>query len=532
MDLLGPFALVALVLLAAALAAGLVDRAPLSFPILFLGLGLGLGPGALDVVRVELDAPVVAIIAITTLSLVLFLDAVNLDLAALRHDWLTPAITLGPGTLLTIAGITLAAVVVVGLPWPSALVAGAALASTDAVTLRDVLRDQRLPGSVRRTLAVEAGTNDVIVLPVLLLTVALATGGAQGPAAWVGLLGQLLVLSPLAGGLVGWASAQLMGRVDRIAPIRTEYQSIYGIGLVLTSYVAGEAVGGSGFVAAFAAGVAVSVSNESLCDCFLELGQTLVEVLLLAAFVLFGAVLSGLFTLDALLPGIGLGLLVLIVIRPAAVGGVLVVRRTRLSAGARLAIGWFGPRGLASLLLALLAVQAGVPGATALFVTVGAVVATSVLLHGTTVGAVAGAYDRRYGASVQPEDRDGGLGVLRHGRDEVPRIEADELREALRAGRALVVDARAEAGRRATPRTIAGGRWIPPDQLDVAVETLPSDRIVATWCTCPQDATAARSAGRLRARGLDARVLRGGLEAARAAGLETEAVTDPTGATP
>ncbi len=514
MDLLAGFALVSVVLVGAALAAGMVDRAPLSFPIVFLGLGLLLGPGAAGVVDVGLDDAIVEIVAITTLSLVLFLDAVHLDVGALRAQWWVPALTLGPGTVVTIGGVAGAAVLLLGWSWPLALIAGATLASTDAVTLRDVLRDERLPTSVRRSLAVEAGTNDVIVLPVLLVTIAVASGQTTGAPGWLLFAAQLLVFGPLAGAAVGGGGAWIMARVDRRTPIRLEYQSIFGVGLVLLAYVAGEAVGGSGFLAAFAAGLAVGLGNQALCDCFLDLGQVLVEVLLLAAFVLFGAVLSGLIGQTPLLPALALAAIALLVVRPVGVVGALTLRRTMLSPAARLVIGWFGPRGLASLLLALLAVRAGIPGAETLFAVVGVVVAVSVVVHGTTVGAVAGAYDRRHGDEVSPEDRDATpIGVLGRSDDDVPRIDAAELASLLAEDAAVVVDARAPSARRTRPTAIPDSRPISPDELAAAATGLPRDRVIVTWCTCTNDATAARSAATLRDAGLDARVLAGGLDA-------------------
>lgn len=520
MDLLGPFALVAVVLVLSALAAGLVDRAPLSFPIVFLGLGLLLGPGVTGVVTVDLEAPIVGVVAITTLSLVLFLDAVHLDIDELRADWWVPALTLGPGTLATIGLVAVIAVPLISWPWVTALIAGATLASTDAVTLRDVLRDERLPSSIRRALAVEAGTNDLIVLPVLLVLIAVATGQAVGWLGWLWFAVQLLVLGPAAGAAVGAGGAKLMAAVDRRAPVRLEYQSVYGVGLVLTAFVAGEVVGGSGFLAAFAAGIAVSLSNDTLCDCFLDLGQVLVEVLLLSAFVLFGAVLSQELGAAPILPAVVLGVLAIVVLRPAAVAGVLTWRRASLSPAARLLIGWFGPRGLASLLLALIAVQAGVPGGRELFAVVGVVVSISVVVHGVTGTPASAWYARRHGDDVQPEDREGtAVGVLRDAGDVAPRIDVDALAEGLQSPMPpTVVDARSAGSRRQQPFVIPGSVWAPPDALPGWLAVQPDSVPLAFWCTCTADATAARAARQATARGFDASAIRGGLAAWRASG--------------
>lgn len=527
----------AAVLVAAALAAGVIARGPVSFPLLFLGLGLLLGPGLLDVVTIDLDAPLLTIVAVMTLSLVLFLDAVNLDVEGLRRDWWVPALALGPGTLLTIALVTTAGVLLFAWSWPVALVAGAALASTDAVTLRDTLRDERLPYSLRRSLAVEAGTNDLIILPVLLVAIAVATGQATGALGWTWFAVQLLVIGPATGAAVGLGGARLMAWVDARTTVPREHQSIYGVALVLVAFAVGELVGGSGFLAAFAAGLAVSVANTDLCDCVLDLGQVAAEILLLAAFVLFGIVLSA--QLQGLPPlaGLALGLVVLFVARPVAVGGVLALARTSLSGRAIALFAWFGPRGLASLLLALLAVQAGVPGAEPVFAAVGGVVALSVVLHGTTSTPLAGLYARREAGEVRPEDRAiSATDALRHVEtDEVPRIDVDELLGQLAgADPPVIVDVRTDVARRVRPRTIPGSLWVPPEAIERWLEEdLPhgpdgNPRPLVLWCTCREEATAARVAAAARHRGVDAVALRGGLSAWERAGQPVGDLPVPT----
>jgi cell volume regulation protein A len=120
--------------------------------------------------------------AIATLSLifVLFLDAVQLRLDE-RANWKLPLLVLGPGTGLTIAIIALAAWILLSATLVQALLLGAILSSTDPVVLRDVIRDQRIPRSIRHTLGIEAGTNDLVVLPIVLILIAVA----HGPS-WVG----------------------------------------------------------------------------------------------------------------------------------------------------------------------------------------------------------------------------------------------------------------------------------------------------------------------------------------------------------
>ena len=200
MEVEGLFAVGAAVLTISALLAGVVARAPLSFPIIFLGLGLVLGEGTTGAVSVDLDSEFLQTVAFATLALVLFLDAMNLELAVMRRDWVVPALTLGPGALLVIVLTAVAAMVVTGLDPVIAFIVGAVLASTDPVVLRDILRDDRIPRSVRNALSIEGGTNDLIVLPPILILV----GGrdprgdaARSPGSASS--GELLVIGPLGG---------------------------------------------------------------------------------------------------------------------------------------------------------------------------------------------------------------------------------------------------------------------------------------------------------------------------------------------
>lgn len=520
MELLVPLGFAGGALVLAALAAGFVDRAPLSFPMLFLGLGLVLGDGATGALSLDLDAPVLTLVAVTLLSLVLFLDSAQLDVASLRRDWQVPTLTLGPGTLLTILGAAAGASVLFDVSWAVAGIIGASLASTDAVTLRDVLRDDRIAPSVRRALGVEAGMNDVLILPVLLILAAVAADLAQSPTDWLNFLVRLLVLGPITGALIGAIGATVMGRISATRVVREEYQSLFGVGLVLLAYVAGEALGGSGFLAVFAAGLAVNTVNHELCDCFLTFGQILAEVLLLVAFVLFGAMLSGVLTVASVPFGVTLAAFVLVVVRPVAILGALATRRSLLSRPARLVIAWFGPRGLASLLLALLVVQGGVPGGEVVVHAVGWVVVVSVFVHGITTTPVAAWYGRRAAAVTLPESREGeAVDVLVDRGADAPRITADEL-FADQSGQApwTIVDVRTPGARAVEPEVIPGSVSVSPADLRDFLAKLPAPSRLAFWCTCPEEATAARAARRAQAHGHEAVAIRGGLHAWRDAG--------------
>jgi NhaP-type Na+/H+ or K+/H+ antiporter len=483
------FAVAAGVLTISALLAGIVARAPLSFPLVFLALGLVMGDGTTGALSVDLDSEALKAVAFATLALVLFLDAMNLELAVMRRDWLIPTLTLGPGTLLVIALTAVAAMLIAGLDPVIAFMVGAVLASTDPVVLRDIVRDDRLPRSVRNALSIEGGTNDLIVLPPILILIAVATHEAAGVSSWLGFLGELLIVGPAAGAAVGLGGAWLMSVVDEHRPVRREWQALYGIGLVLAAFAAGEGLGADGFLAAFAAGAAVSLSSRTLCDCFLEFGEVLAELLMLLSFVLFGAVLSSELGDVELLDALLLAALAVLIIRPLAVGGALSLRHTHLSRAGRGFIAWFGPRGLNSLLLALLVVEHGVPEGREVFGIVGVVVLVSVAVHGVTATPLANWYGRRAAAETLPEERESTLAGTFGGRfggapDDAPRITAAELADLLdRPDPPLVVDVRSRGGYARDPYRIPGSISVPPGEVADWGREADRDRLIALYCT-------------------------------------------------
>lgn len=477
--------IIALILLITALASGIVERAPISFPILFLGLGFLFGPSGLGLLDLGVHDPLLEAVAIVSLSLVLFLDAVNLQVDELRADWYTPFLTLGPGTLFVIGGVAGVAYILVGTTPLQSLLLGAILASTDPVVLRDVIRNQQIPRAVRRALSVEAGMNDLVVLPIVLTLIALLRADGGSEMNWGMFLLRILVLSPAIGLAVGGLGAWLMGTVDARMNIRREYQALYGIGLVLAAFTAGQVIQGDGFLAAFFAGLSITLFNVSLCDCFLDYGEVTAEVMMMLAFVLFGALLSSLLGTIALLPAFVLAIIALVLMRPLSLG--LVLLRANMSPLARAFIGWFGPRGLNSLLLALLAVQGHVPGAEALLAITGVVVIVSVLAHGISATPLATWYGRKV-AEARPtlaEERASDFPDLFEPEPtSVPRITPAELAAQLAGPQPpLVLDVRARAAHEADEGQIPGSIRVPPDQIaDWATHQTPA-RAVVTYCT-------------------------------------------------
>jgi NhaP-type Na+/H+ or K+/H+ antiporter len=281
-----------------------------------------------------------------------------------------------------------------------------------------------------------------------------------------------------------------MGRADAVFGIRREYQALYGIGLVLLAFTAAQLPGGDGFLAAFAAGFAVAVLNFDLCDCFLEYGETTAEAAMLLAFVLFGAVISEIAFEVPFLPVLLLAVVVLGVARPLAIG--LVLRRATISRAARAFIGWFGPRGLNSLLLALLVLQNGVPNSQFLLAVVGVVVTVSVVVHGTTATPLSALYGRTVERTTLEEERESTAAGLFEGGEGAPRITPQELARRLESSDPpLVLDVRTRSQYERDTTRIPGAVRVMPDQVqDWAMRYLadhpdgePHLRPIVAYCT-------------------------------------------------
>jgi len=266
-------------------------------------------------------------------------------------------------------------------------------------------------------------------------------------------------------------------------PVKREYQALYGIGLVLASYSAATAVGGDGFLGAFAAGLAVIVLNQTLCDCFLEYGEVTAEMAMLLTFVLFGAVLPGTIGEADIVPAVMLGVLVIFAIRPAVLGAVL--SRARMSWEAHAFVAWFGPRGLNSLLLALLLVHAGVPGAELLLATVGIVVLLSVTIHGASATPITAWYGRKAKEDTLVEEREtNAAGLFEPIQGGVGRMTVDELSELMKSPEPpLVLDVRSRSSFANDGGQIPGGVRVLPDEVATWAKNNHTDRLIVAYCT-------------------------------------------------
>jgi NhaP-type Na+/H+ or K+/H+ antiporter len=462
-------AMVGLVIATSTLLSGAIDRSGVPPAAVFLLLGLLIGPHGLAVLDVGLDAPILREVATLSLVLVLFTDALGLDLKeARRHVWLAVRV-LGPGTLATAAAIALFGWRLLDLEPAAAAVLGAALASTDPVVLRGLLRRPDLPGSARIALRLESGLNDAVLLPIVLAAMSLMSASAP---VWGRLAVDVLLLGPLIGVVVGMAAVGALTVIRSRTGIRRDYEALYSLGVAFTTFAAAEAVHGSGFLAAFAAGLTILALDVELCDCFLEYGETTAEMALLFAFVLFGTSLmwTGVAEMD------GRTLLFaafVLLVRPLIY--MVALLGSGLDARQRLLVSWFGPRGLSSLLLVSLPVFAGLSGGEQLVHLCGVVVLASIALHGASlvVLARAGSRDGKVAAPVGATCSVG------------ERITIDELRALLDSGEPVVIgDARKQRGAEASTLTASGAVRIDPERAVESARALaiPPESHIALYC--------------------------------------------------
>jgi NhaP-type Na+/H+ or K+/H+ antiporter len=465
-------ALIGIVIIVASLLSGVLERSGFPIVAVFLALGAALGPYGLGFVNIGFESPALHALAMLALALVLFSDAVTIDVTEVSRRKPLLWRLLGPGTLAPALLVAVAARFLLGVPWTSAAILGAALASTDPVLLRSVLRSRAFPTVSRIALRIETGMNDVVLLPIVVLSI-IAVGGtsgvSQGGEVARSIVG-LFLLGPALGALVGWLGIILLEQVRSRFTVRRDYESLYAIGLALSAFAFAESVGGSGFLAAFAAGVLVSSQDVELCDCFLEYGEATAEMLLLLTFVALGTSLiwTGLILIDFATVVFAIIALTArtIVLYPVLTHGDVIGRERKL-------IALFGPRGLSSLLLVLLAVFAGVPGAERLFSVACLVVLGSVVLHGTGIAVFLRRNAKPKAAPAPVEAAPVKPRVSLPVVEEVAvpaekvqdKITIDEVRALQAAGEEVIlIDARADRNRRNSETQAAGSIRVHPHE--------------------------------------------------------------------
>jgi sodium/hydrogen antiporter len=402
---------------AVAMASRRLAPTPVSGPMLLVAAGLACGPVGLDLLDLDRDAPAVELLFEVALVAVLFTDASGVRWSELRRDDALPLRLLGLGLPLTMAlGAVVAWLFLPGLAvWELALLA-VILAPTDAALGQPAIADPRVPATVRRGLNVESGLNDGIALPFFVVLLAGATGDTAGTGAGE-VFALALGLSTAVGLAVGFAGARLLAWSTRRGWVNDEWRQVPALGVAAIGYCTTVSLDGSGFITAWVAGLTFGVVWRSSAPpamaatagpaSVVGLAEQMGDVLASLSFFVFGAVLLGPALSEIGWRTLSYAVLSLTLVRMVPVALALVGSRFRPPTV--LYVGWFGPRGLASIVFALLLLEDGPPAAELIVDVVALTVGLSVLLHGATAAWAATVYAAWHAtaAAADPALREG-----------------------------------------------------------------------------------------------------------------------------
>ena len=387
-----------------------LEQTIVTAPIMFTTAGMLMLPAFPAILRFGVNTSVLSWLAETGLVLLLFTDASRTDLATLRSIGNLAVRLLSVGLLLTILlGSVAARLVFPHLSIWEAGILASVLAPTDAGLGQIVVNSSRVPMSIRQALNVEAGLNDGLCVPFLMFFIALAAAKTEGPAAsLMQFIVEQLGYGVLIGGGIGLAGGWLLGLAHRKGWMAESFRQIGVVALPLLCLSVCELAGASMFIAAFVAGLAVQIGFKEAGKHSVEFAEEWGQLFNLSVFFLFG--LLGLRDWPQFNPALALyAILSLTVVRMLPVAIALI--GTRLKPASVVFIGWFGPRGLASIVLGLvyLEQEMHLPGEQTIRLAVIVTVLSSIFAHGFTampgISLYAGRIESLNAAAPEPTRR-------------------------------------------------------------------------------------------------------------------------------
>jgi NhaP-type Na+/H+ or K+/H+ antiporter len=391
--------------------AGAVERTWISGPIVFTLFGLLVGPVGFDLLSMETDREMIKAMAEVTLALVLFTDAAGADIRVLKKTTGLPMRLLLIGLPLTILlGFGIAALLVDSLSLFALAVLATMLAPTDAALGKAVVTNEAVPDDIRQGLNVESGLNDGICVPILFVFLALALGNAGDAGPWplaLKLVVEEIGIGLAVGVMLTFAAVKLLKFVRLRQWLTHTWRQIPVVALAVSCFAVAQLVGGSGFIAAFSGGIVLAVMDAHLSrqvkEEFLLASEGIGDTLALITWVIFGSAVVGQavgnFSWMILLYSV----LSLTVIRMLPV--YLCLTGSGIDSEGKLFIGWFGPRGLASIVFAVIVINSGLPDSGPLAMTVVCTILLSIIGHGITATPWAKAYGER---RLAQQDADAG----------------------------------------------------------------------------------------------------------------------------
>jgi sodium/hydrogen antiporter len=374
-----------LLLMLGALLSGLARRSTLSLAALFVLAGFILGNGGFDWIDFRARSSFVEDLAFAALIVILFRDGLEVDGEMLQRAWHLPLRKLVLAMPLTTIIVAAAARLLIGLSWTESFLLGALLAPTDPVLTSSIVTNPRVPRLVRHSLNLESGLNDGLALPAV-LTFAAALEVGAGDFVWWRFVLQDVGLGLLYGVACGWIASLLMPRETGMPPslsIPSHQKSLFALGVAFATYgITVLSPKGNGFIAVFVAAIVLGLRRPDARAHFARNAEEVVEIVKLGIFFVFGSLLTvHAFTREGW-AALALVAVVFLVARPLAVW--LALAGTRTDAATRLFMGWFGPKGVASVTFALIVLDRGVTHSTHIFDLTALVVFCSIILHGIT----------------------------------------------------------------------------------------------------------------------------------------------------
>jgi sodium/hydrogen antiporter len=403
-----------MVLAVVVFAFGLVSRrlegTVLTAPIVFVVAGFVLGPWGLGLVQFGLDSHTVLLVSEIALAIVLFTDAASTNPSSLRQNEALPLRLLGIGMPLTIVlGTIVAALVLTDLTFWEAAIVGVVLAPTDAALGQAVVSNPRLPLRIRQALSVEAGLNDGLSVPFLALFLTLAEAQEEHLSAdiWIRFALEQVGFGILVGVGIGLAGGWLVAWASQRGWMTDSFRRLALLALAIIAWALADQIGGNGFIAAFVGGLLIGPSVKRLGERVIRFTEAEGQLLSLSVFFIFGVLVLG--AIQPLSWEVALyALLSLTLIRMLPVA--LSLYGTHLRGVSVLFAGWFGPRGLASIVLGLIVVEEAplLPGREEIEAVVALTVLLSVLLHGVTAVPLSAVYARRVrGMEADAQEKQG-----------------------------------------------------------------------------------------------------------------------------
>ena len=377
----------ALLILAYGLFSKLSERSVITAPMVCVTIGILASLLPYSLLKEGVNATLVRVLAELTLVMVLFLDASTINRKELMKERQLPIRLLFIGLPLTmLAGFLLAVPLFPGMNLWVLLLMALILSPTDAALGVAVVTSKRVPAKIRQTINVESGLNDGIALPLILICFAAlseTSASGSGFTYWALFILKQFIYGPLIGGAVGWLGGLLVERSARREWMNPTFQSLSAIALAVLAFSFAEMIHGNGFIAAYFAGLMLGTQTRSVRERLHEFGESESQALVLVIFLLFGMILVPLaFPLWDWQSWI-YALLSLTVIRMVPVA--ISLAGTKLPWSTVGFIGWFGPRGIASILYLLLVIlELGTAGYERMISVIVLTVFLSVFLHGLT----------------------------------------------------------------------------------------------------------------------------------------------------